>query len=242
MSARFLSDAEVVLKLMQDEIVLSPLLSTDQIGMTIDLRLGTEFVVKKMDRLTHLDPVDFHRIEASNPQEILGYYDSVKIVDPLSRFVLHPGQFALGCTLEFLSLPSHIGGLLEGRSSWAREGLNVHSTAGIIHPGHRGIIVFELMNAGTHPIPLHPGIRVAQLLLYELDNASIHPYGPKSRAKYSRFVATNFGRPWEDWEFGVLSRKLRGKAKNLRDRYETEELESSPAVDDQGRSTREELV
>lgn len=211
MSVGFLSDAEVILKLIQGEIVISPLLSKDQVGTTIDLRLGTEFVVKKMDRLTHLDPVDFHKVEKVSPQAILGYYDSVRIVDPRKSFVLHPGQFALGSTLEFISLPPSIGGFLEGRSSWAREGLNVHSTAGIIHPGHCGIIVFELMNGGTHPIPLYPGIRVAQLLLYELASNSIIPYGPKSGAKYSRYVATNFGRPWEDWEFEVLAERDEAK-------------------------------
>ena len=206
MSGRFLSDCEVVFKLLTGDIVVSPLLSKEQIGSTIDLRLGTEFVVKKMDRLTDLDPVRFSQLQQSDPESVEGYYDVVKRVDPRRPFILHPGRFALGCTLEYLGLPARIGGLLEGRSSWAREGLNVHSTAGIIHPGHRGVIVFELSNVGTHPISLYPGTRVAQLLFYELGRASVEPYGPGSGAKYASYIATNFGRPWEDWEFGVLAR------------------------------------
>ena len=204
---RVLADSEVAFRLLSGDIVITPIISKDQVGTTVDLRLGSEFVVKKMDRLTHLDPVYFHRLEQSHPETVRGFYDTVKLVDPSKSFVLHPGQFALGSTLEYICLPPNIGGLLEGRSSWAREGLNVHSTAGIIHPGHRGIIVFELLNSGTHPLQLYPGIRVAQLLFYELEVDSQRPYGPVSGAKYGRYVATNFGRPWEDWEFRVLAKQ-----------------------------------
>jgi deoxycytidine triphosphate deaminase len=161
-----------------------------------------------MDRFTHLDPVDFHRRQKKDPEAVLKYYEVIKKVDPREPFILHPGHFALGCTLEYVRLDPDIGALLEGRSSWAREGLNVHSTAGIIHPGHRGIIVFELLNGGSHPIPLYPGTRVAQLLLYELEHAVVNPYGASdSEAKYLPDVAT-YGRPWEDWEFGHLSKEL----------------------------------
>lgn len=208
---RILTDAELVFKLLNRSVVITPLLDARQVGSTIDLRLGTEFVVKQMNRLTHLDPVAFNRAEREKPESTRQFYSTVEIVDPREAFVLHPHQFALGCTLEYIRLPSSIGGMLEGRSSWAREGLNVHSTAGLIHPGHRGIIVFELLNAGTHPILLHPGIRVAQLLLYEFDSPSIEPYDPSAGAKYTNYVGTNFGRPWEDWEFACLAADKRGE-------------------------------
>jgi len=209
---RILSDAEVVYYLLKGEkIVVTPLLDSAQVKSTIDLRLGTDFVVKKMDRFTHLDPITLHRVQKKDPEAVLQIYDVIKRPDPRSSFILHPKHFALGCTLEYVYLSPEIGGILEGRSSWAREGLNVHSTAGFIHPGHRGIIVFELSNSGSHPIPLHPGMRVAQLLLYELANSTELPYGPDVAAKYTKYVATNFGRPWEDWEFACLAESARSE-------------------------------
>lgn len=207
-SGRILSDSEIVYYLLRNKIIITPLVDHAQVRSTVDLRLGTEFVVKKMDRWTHLDPIEFHRLQEKDPESVLQFYEVIKRLEPKTPFILHPNHFALGCTLEYIYLPPEIGGMLEGRSSWAREGLNVHSTAGIIHPGHKGIIVFELSNSGSHPIPLYPGMRVAQLLLYELANPTQSPYGPDVEAKYTKYVATNFGRPWEDWEFAWLAKKL----------------------------------
>jgi|ERR1700674_501727 len=235
MKPRILTDSEVVYALLTNAIVVTPLLSKSQVGATLDLRLGTEFVVKKMDRLTHIDPIWFNQLERSDPEVMVRFYETVKLVDPTTAFVLHPGQFALGCTLEYIDLPPQIGGMLEGRSSWAREGLNVHSTAGLIHPGHKGVIVFELLNAGSHPIPLYPGIRVAQLLLYELDSVTRQPYGLRDDSKYSRYVATNFGRPWADWEFECLGQKSRRRPAELK-REEQHPGESERAQPEQGRS------
>lgn len=203
-AGRILSDSEVVLALLNDDIAITPLLDCAQVKSTIDLRLGTEFVVKKMDRFTHLDPIDFHLIQKKNPEAVHQLYDVIKRLDPRTPFILHPNHFALGSTLEYISLKDDFGGMLEGRSSWAREGLNVHSTAGLIHPGHKGIIVFELSNSGSLPIPLYPGMRVAQLLIYKLAYKAKVPYGPSGDAKYAKYLATNFGRPWEDWEFACL--------------------------------------
>lgn len=208
-TGRILSDSEIVYHLLNGDITVTPLLDCAQVTSTIDLRLGTEFVVKRMDRFTHLDPIDFHIQQEKDPESVLHMYDVIKRLDPISPFILHPNHFVLGSTLEYIALPPHFGGMLEGRSSWAREGLNVHSTAGLIHPGHRGIIVFELSNSGGHPIPLYPGMRIAQLLIYVLASSTEIPYGPGVNAKYARYLATNFGRPWEDWEFACLAKKKR---------------------------------
>jgi dCTP deaminase len=205
--SKILSDSEIVYYLLSKKIIITPLLDCDQVKTTVDLRLGTEFVVKRMDRYTHLNPIEFNRIQKEDPDAALQICEVIKRLEPQTPFILHPNHFALACTLEYIFLPAEIGGMLEGRSSWAREGLNVHSTAGIIHPGHKGIIVFELSNSGSHPIPLYPGMRVAQLLLYELTTPTQNPYGSDVEAKYTKYVATNFGRPWEDWEFDCLAEK-----------------------------------
>lgn len=211
MAGKILNDAQIVYAMLNGDVVVTPLLSVRQVGATIDLRLGTEFVVKRMDRLTYFDPIGFNRQEHKDPGGVARYYETIKKVEPTTPFVLHPGHFALGCTLEYIKLPPTIGGQLEGRSGWAREGLNVHSTAGLIHPGHDGVIVFELQNAGTHPLPLYPGTRVAQLWLYELTGDTKRPYGKQEEARYVHDFATSYGRPWMDWEFEALSNALDGK-------------------------------
>jgi dCTP deaminase len=207
-----MTDVEVVVALHLGNIKLTPLFQADQLGPTVDLRLGTEFIVKKMDKLSFFDILRFNEMSmsASAENDIERYYDRIRLIDPSEPFVLHPGQFALGSTLEYIELSADIGAQLEGRSSWAREGLNVHSTAGLIHPGHRGIIVFELQNLGTHPLPLYAGTRVAQLLFYRLPTASKRPYSTKSR--YFGMTETRYGAPWKDWEYAVLRRAARSAA------------------------------
>lgn len=206
-----LTDVEVVLALYAGSIKITPLFRSDQLGPTVDLRLGTEFIIKKMDKLSFFDILRFNELSNSPENHIERYYERVRLIDPQEPFVLHPGQFALGSTLEYIELRDDIGAQLEGRSSWAREGLNVHSTAGLIHPGHRGVIVFELQNLGTHPLPLFAGTRVAQLLFYRLPTASRRPYS--SRGRYFGMTETRFGAPWKDWEYETLRRATRSGQK-----------------------------
>jgi dCTP deaminase len=195
--------------------------------MTVDLRLGSVFGVRTMDKLTHFDPVTFRQSQQAGSRSLLKYYEVIKRVDPVEPFILHPGRFVLGCTLEYVVLPSNISGVLEGRSGWAREGLNVHSTASFIHPGHSGSIVFELSNVGSHPLPLYPGTRLAQIRFTRLRYPNFQPYGSRAEDKYGSTIefqrvgaptkgrpatltATDtrlamFGRPWQDWEFEKIA-------------------------------------
>jgi dCTP deaminase len=202
---------QIVEALLDGRITVTPLLSRKQIGPnTLDVRLGTEFVVRKMDVLTHLNPAGLSVELEQEPEKVASYYERTERLDPRQPFVLHAGQFALGCTLEYVKLPPNIGAFLEGRSTWAREGLNVHTTAALIHPGHDGIIVFELHNVSNMPIELHVGIRVAQLWFYEMSQASARAYTSREGAKYKRFAATAIGRPWEDEEFRLIGKTARG--------------------------------
>lgn len=227
-----LSDGEVVTAMLRGEITITPLLSVKQIGMTVDLRLGTLFGVRNLDRLSHFDPVTFRRYQSKGSHQLLKYYEISRRVDPVDPFILHPGKFVLGCTLEYVVLRADISGVLEGRSGWAREGLNVHSTASFIHPGHSGSIVFELSNMGSHPLPLYPGSRVAQIRFTRQQYRNISPYGSHRGDKYGSTIhsdgqmrqspdhsvefapaadsrLTMFGRPWQDWEFERIAAEKR---------------------------------
>lgn len=212
-SGRTLNDVQIIKAILDGHIIVTPLIDPEQVGSnTLDLRLGTHFILKKMERLPHLDPAHFHQLHEHAPERVLSLYTAVKTLSPIESFVLHPGQLVLGCSLEYVKLPPNIGADLDGRSTWAREGLHVHSTAGDIHPGHEGIIVFELGNFGGVPLELYPGVRVAQLKFYEMTSDSYRPYNEMESAKFLKYVATNYGRPWQDWEFGkILEAKERAK-------------------------------
>jgi dCTP deaminase len=162
-------------------IVVTPILDMrEQIQpSSLDLRLGSEFAIVRSARLAWLDILqDTEAAEA----EIVRYLETVHI-SPEEKFILHPHDFALGCTLEYIRLPFDIAGRLEGKSTWGRVGLQIHSTAGFVDPGFEGALTFELQNVGRVPIPLYPAMRVAQICFYEVEESSI-PYPKKAHASY----------------------------------------------------------
>lgn len=141
---------------------------------SIDVRLGTQFRVMRNSRLTHIDP-------ATSSDGLMETVD----VDLGEPFVLHPGEFALGHTAETFRLPDDIVGVVNGKSSLGRLGVQVHATAGFVDPGFEGVIVLELSNVATLPILLRPGMKVAQMVFQRLDQPAERPYGhPELRSKY----------------------------------------------------------
>lgn len=141
---------------------------------SIDVRLDRMFRVFETHRSTHIDPA--HDDE-----------DLTRLVDqPLDRpFILHPGEFVLGSTLEKISLPDDLAGRLEGKSSLGRLGLVVHSTAGFIDPGFSGHVTLELSNLAPLPIKLWPGMKIGQLCLMLMTSAAKYPYGhSRNKSRY----------------------------------------------------------
>jgi dCTP deaminase len=92
-------------------------------------------------------------------------------------FILHPGEFVLGATLERVTLGDDIVSRLEGKSSLGRLGLQVHSTAGFIDPGFDGHVTLELANVANLPITLYPDMKIGQMSFMDLDQAAANPYG-----------------------------------------------------------------
>ena len=133
---------------------------------SVDVRLDRFFRVFNNSRYTHIDPAE--------QQD-----DLTTLVEPEGDdpFVLHPGEFVLGSTLEIVTLPDDLAGRLEGKSSLGRLGLLTHSTAGFIDPGFTGHITLELSNVANLPITLWPGMKIGQLCLFRLSSAAEHPYG-----------------------------------------------------------------
>ncbi|WP_072689854.1 dCTP deaminase [Rhodococcus marinonascens] len=133
---------------------------------SVDVRLDGLFRVFNNTRYTHIDP-------AQRQDELTTLVEP----DEGEPFVLHPGEFVLGSTLEVCSLPDDLAGRLEGKSSLGRLGLLTHSTAGFIDPGFNGHITLELSNVANLPITLWPGMKIGQLCLLRLSSAAEHPYG-----------------------------------------------------------------
>jgi dCTP deaminase len=99
------------------------------------------------------------------------------IVPEGETFVIHPGEFCLGRTLEWVELPDDVVARIEGKSSLGRLGLIVHATAGFCDPGWKGTLTLELNNLTRVPIILHPGLEIAQLSFMMLDRPALRPYG-----------------------------------------------------------------
>ncbi len=133
---------------------------------SIDVRLDRFFRVFNNSRYTHIDP-------AEQQDELTTLVEP----DGDEAFVLHPGEFVLGSTLEIVSLPDDLAGRLEGKSSLGRLGLLTHATAGFIDPGFSGHITLELSNVANLPIMLWPGMKIGQLCLFRLSSPAEHPYG-----------------------------------------------------------------
>ena len=182
-----LNEREIVRRLLVDrDVVVTPIVDlATQLGPTsLDVRLGTRFQAQRRSALPYIEPLQ----EESALRADIAEYTQDYVILPSQPYVLHPGDFALACTLEFIRLPADLSARLEGRSSWGRLGLQIHSTAGFIDPGFSGVITFELSNLGKVPIPLYPGLRIGQLCFFAGQPSAI-PYRSKKLAKYAGRIA-----------------------------------------------------
>lgn len=148
----------------RSRLAITPLVDArGQIGdASVDLRLGPDFIVtRKATGLATFDPARVDEIT----ERIREYQDYVRR-PPGSAFYLHPGEFAIARTLEYLTLPLGLAAQVAGRSSWGRLGL-VIQTAPLVQPGFAGTITLELANLGTVPIVLYVGVRIAQISFFD---------------------------------------------------------------------------
>jgi dCTP deaminase len=170
-----------------NRLVITPLLDhTKTIGASsVDLRLGTEFILLRRRSLQVLDIRDQDGIN----QGIYSYQERIRI-NYGSQFVIHPGQLVLGSILEYISLPSSLLAYVVGKSTWGRTGLII-ATATKVDPGFKGSITLEIANLGEVPIVLYPGIPIAQLVLHSAEGQELYegkyknPTGPQFPALIS---------------------------------------------------------
>ncbi len=161
-----LSDGTIRAALTSGRIGIDPLLEGGIQPSSVDVRLAHEFRVFANHRYPVID------VREDQP----GMTELVEVADG-EPFVLHPGEFVLGATLERITLAADVVARLEGKSSLARLGLVIHSTAGFIDAGFDGDVTLELSNVATLPILLYPRMRIAQFAFFALDAPAERPYG-----------------------------------------------------------------
>jgi len=186
-----LSDKDIKQLVNKGKIKIDPMPDWEtQLGpASIDFKLGKDFKVFNHSTKPYIDPKD--------PETFKGLTRSV-VVSEEKSFVLQPSEFVLGVTFEKIALPDDIGARIEGRSSWGRLGLIVHSTAGYIDPGFEGTVTLELCNIGKLPILLYPGSRICQLAFERMSTPVETPYSQKKDVKYQGQVAAQESRIHKD--------------------------------------------
>ncbi len=161
-----LSDRSIRAALDEGRIGVDPLGPDAIQPSSVDVRVASAFRVFANHRYPFIDPT------VDQP----GLTELVEVAEG-EPFVLHPGEFVLGSTIEQVTLPHDLVARLEGKSSLGRLGLLIHSTAGFIDAGFSGHVTLELSNVATLPIAIHPGMKIGQFAFFALDGPSEHPYG-----------------------------------------------------------------
>ena len=182
-----LSDRSLREAIAAGRLVVDPLDDDAIQPSSIDVRLDNRFRVFYTARHPYID--------VKQPMEDLTELVEVK---PDDAFILHPGEFVLGSTLEQVGIPPDLAARLEGKSSLGRLGLMTHSTAGFLDPGFVGHVTLELSNVANLPITLYPGMRIGQIAVFQLTTAAERPYG--SRGVGSKYQGQRGPTPSRYWE------------------------------------------
>jgi dCTP deaminase len=159
---------------------------------SLDVRVDRLFRVFRNSRYPFID--------VKTEQEDLTELVEVADMEP---FILHPGEFVLGSTLERVTLPDDLVARLEGKSSLGRLGLLIHSTAGFIDPGFDGHVTLELSNVANLPITIYPAMKIGQLSFVQMSEPAETPYGSGALgSKYQGQRGPTPSRYWQNFPDG----------------------------------------
>lgn len=181
----------VIRRLIEDgRIGIDPYDPTLMQPSSLDVRVDRLFRVFRNSRYPYID-VKREQEELTELVEVQGD----------EAFILHPGEFVLGSTLEQVRLPDDLVARLEGKSSLGRLGLLIHSTAGFIDPGFDGHVTLELSNVANLPITIYPEMKIGQLSFMQLAEPAERPYGTDGMgSKYQGQRGPTPSRYWKNFE------------------------------------------
>jgi dCTP deaminase len=185
-----LSDRSIAEALASGRLVIDPIGEDALQPASIDIRLDRQFRVFRQHRRAYID--------VREPVDDLTDIEEVADDEP---FVLHPGEFVLGSTLERVKLGNDIVARVEGKSSLGRLGLLVHATAGYVDPGWDGHLTMELSNVSNLPVRLYYGMKIGQLSFADLTTPADRPYGaPGLHSKYQGQTGPTASRGYLDYD------------------------------------------
>jgi dCTP deaminase len=185
-----LSDRTIARLLAEGRIEIDPYDDSLLQPSSVDVRVDRYFRVFHNNRYPFIDV----REEQEDLTELVEVEDE-------TAFVLHPGEFVLGSTLERVRLPDDLVARLEGKSSLGRLGLLIHSTAGFIDPGWDGHVTLELSNVANLPVTIYPGMKIGQISFVQLTEPAETPYGTgEIGSKYQGQRGPTPSRYWQNFQ------------------------------------------
>jgi len=161
-----LSDRDLLAEINKGSIIIDPFDPACVQPSSIDVKVSNLFRVFRNHSAAVLDV----------KKDLTDLTELVEVADG-EAFMLHPGEFVLGSTLERVAVPSHLVARVEGKSSLGRLGLVIHSTAGFIDAGFDGHVTLELANLANLPITLYPGMKIGQISFITMTSPADKPYG-----------------------------------------------------------------
>lgn len=176
-----LSDRSILREIKAGNLVFDPPLSDEDISpSSVDVHLGDTVQTFKQYHpaiTTSYHPaiitsITITSIDLSDPNVATALDELLDFVPiPSDGYSLQTQKFILAYTMERITLPPHIAARLEGRSTNARFGISIHSTAPTVHPTFTGHLVLEIYNFGTIPCILKKGMAIGQLIFEYMDSA-----------------------------------------------------------------------
>jgi dCTP deaminase len=183
-----LSDRTIARLLEESRIEIDPYDDSLLQPSSVDVRVDRFFRVFRNNLYPYIDV----KVEQEDLTELVEIGDE--------PFILHPGEFVLGSTLERVKLPDDLVARLEGKSSLGRLGLLIHSTAGFVDPGWDGHVTLELSNVANLPITIYHGMKIGQLSFMQLTEPAAAPYGAASLgSKYQGQRGPTPSRYWRNF-------------------------------------------
>jgi dCTP deaminase len=183
-----------------DSLFLDPLLQEAQIGpVSVDLRLGYDFLVSILTRRPTIEP---HPLENIKKRGIQSYFQETRRRLG-ERFILYPHQVVLSTTVEYLALPQNVYADVMVRSSYGRLGISVTT---MMQPGWRGTVPLEIFNHGNTPVEMVVGSCICQARFFQIENQAEYVAERLDPRKYFGSMRPTVSKADHDGELSILSR------------------------------------
>lgn len=186
----FLSDQDIKKSLKNGEIIINDFDEKRLQPASYDVLLGNDFLL-----------FDRHQMGVIDPKQTQDHFMRKISVSDDEAFILQPHEFALAVTRDYFGVNQNLCCHIMGKSSMARLGLIIHTTAGFVDPGNQLNATLELFNTNSLPVKLYPGMKIAQLAFCRLETPASKPYGhPDLGSKYFGSKAVQSSQMWKNFK------------------------------------------